>query len=205
MQNLVWIHQSVWNRALLRCGSVIGLEQVSAIQTHSRLLCGGDGRPQTAMATGFGSAVGFLNLIAGRQQTHSAARESSRLDWRTSRAMRRYLAAVWFVGGEWRSMSIDATFPRGAEVEHGEMKKSRALEGEICNGNRVHVPRNVEMLRKSCFDESKHESITFESDSQLKRIDDSCFSSCFELKSICIPPDAENLGHDGFCVPFLKI
>jgi hypothetical protein len=53
------------------------------------------------------------------------------------------------------------------------------------------ILRNVEILGKSCFagDCTKFnslESITFENDSRLTRIEDYCFQKC-SLKSICIP------------------
>jgi hypothetical protein len=40
------------------------------------------------------------------------------------------------------------------------------------------IPRNVEILPKSCFSRSKLESITFESESHLTLIKDSCFEDC---------------------------
>jgi hypothetical protein len=40
------------------------------------------------------------------------------------------------------------------------------------------IPRNVEILSKFCFYGSKLESITFESESRLTQIEDSCLSNC---------------------------
>jgi hypothetical protein len=54
------------------------------------------------------------------------------------------------------------------------------------------IPRNIEILPKSCFAQSKLESIIFENESRLTRIKDSCFFNC-SLKSICIPQHVEIL------------
>jgi hypothetical protein len=42
----------------------------------------------------------------------------------------------------------------------------------------ISILRNVEILPKSCFAESKLKSITFESESHLTLIEDSCFKNC---------------------------
>jgi hypothetical protein len=59
------------------------------------------------------------------------------------------------------------------------------------------IPRNVEILAKSCFAQSTLESLTFENESRLTRIEDSCFSYC-SLKSICIPRNVEILSKSCF-------
>jgi hypothetical protein len=64
-----------------------------------------------------------------------------------------------------------------------------------CSLKSICIPRNVEIFGKSCFasdwrNRNALESITFESESHLVRIGDSCFSHC-SLKSICIPRNVE--------------
>jgi hypothetical protein len=61
----------------------------------------------------------------------------------------------------------------------------------------ISIPRNLEMLRKSCFKRLKLESITFESESRLTRIEESCFSSC-SLKSISIPRNGDFIAGSAF-------
>jgi hypothetical protein len=57
----------------------------------------------------------------------------------------------------------------------------------------VHIWKEVIILGKSCFQGCKHvESITFSKESELKRIEELCFHSCF-FKSICIPRTVEIL------------
>jgi hypothetical protein len=61
------------------------------------------------------------------------------------------------------------------------------------------IPLNVEILPKSCFAQSKLESITFESESRLTRIEETCFLNC-SLKSICIPRNVEILPKSCFAL-----
>jgi hypothetical protein len=53
------------------------------------------------------------------------------------------------------------------------------------------------VLGESCFSGSGFESITFEGESRLKQIEESCFT-CSSLKSICIPRDVEILDKSRF-------
>jgi hypothetical protein len=61
----------------------------------------------------------------------------------------------------------------------------------------VGIWQEVEILGESCFAWSKLESVTFESESRLRRIEKSCFSG-FSLTSICIPRNVEILGESCF-------
>jgi hypothetical protein len=93
---------------------------------------------------------------------------------------------------------VDQLFPRGRRIEHSDMRNVPRDDKLLNHGTRICIPRNVEMLGKSCFagDYTKAnslESIIFESDSRLTRIEDSCFKCC-SLKSMCIPRNVEMLG-----------
>jgi hypothetical protein len=62
---------------------------------------------------------------------------------------------------------------------------------EFCSVQSICIPNSVEILCKSCFAGSqckllKINSITFEWESKLKPIEESCFKFC-SLQSICIP------------------
>jgi hypothetical protein len=62
----------------------------------------------------------------------------------------------------------------------------------------VCIPRNVEILGSGCFFECKQlESVTFEEESRLCRIEENCFSQC-PLKSVCIPRNVKILGESCF-------
>jgi hypothetical protein len=55
----------------------------------------------------------------------------------------------------------------------------------------------VRVLKKSCFEKSQIETIVFEGESQLKRIEESCFSAA-RLRSIVIPKSVEVLENSCF-------
>jgi hypothetical protein len=66
-------------------------------------------------------------------------------------------------------------------------------EKEVRNGERACAPRNVKLLRESCWHRSKLESITLERELRLAQIGEACFLWC-SLKSITIPRNIEMLG-----------
>jgi hypothetical protein len=59
------------------------------------------------------------------------------------------------------------------------------------------IPRSVESLGESCFEEAKIETLTFESGSQLREIEKECFDGC-ELTSVRIPRLVEVLSEGCF-------
>jgi hypothetical protein len=61
----------------------------------------------------------------------------------------------------------------------------------------VYIWKEIEVLGKSCFACSNLETVTFESESRLTRIEESCFEKC-SMKSICIPRNVEILGKSCF-------
>jgi hypothetical protein len=61
----------------------------------------------------------------------------------------------------------------------------------------INISRNVEILGKSCFSDSKVELITFENESQLAVIEDFCFLKC-SMKSINIPRNVEYIAGSVF-------
>jgi hypothetical protein len=87
---------------------------------------------------------------------------------------------------------IDQSFPRGHRIEHGDTKTVGAHDKLFNHGTRICIPRNAEVLLKSCFADSKLKSITCESESRLTRIEESGLFNC-SLTSICIPRNVEIL------------
>jgi hypothetical protein len=60
------------------------------------------------------------------------------------------------------------------------------------------VWRDIRVLGKSCFAATDYvETLVFETDSKLVRIDDTCFQEC-SLRSICIHASVEALGRGCF-------
>jgi hypothetical protein len=57
----------------------------------------------------------------------------------------------------------------------------------------VLIPKEIVVLGPSCFEGAKVESVMFEAESRLTRIDDLCFSEC-PLNKLCIPSLVESLG-----------
>jgi hypothetical protein len=92
---------------------------------------------------------------------------------------------------------VNELFPRGRRIEHGDMTDLPTHDKPLRHGTRICIPRNVKMFGKSCFADSNLESITFESDSRLTRIEDSCFE-CSSLKSICIPRNVDFIAGSAF-------
>jgi hypothetical protein len=88
---------------------------------------------------------------------------------------------------------------RGGSNDNFEIAGSRF----VCyrgSSQSVVIPKDIEILGKSCFAGNlwaELELITFENESRLTRIEDSCFSNC-SFKSICIPQNVEILGYSCF-------
>jgi len=61
----------------------------------------------------------------------------------------------------------------------------------------IDIPNWLSVLDKFCFCNSNVESLTFESESMLTRIEEECLVRC-PLKSICIPRSVEILGKSCF-------
>jgi hypothetical protein len=87
---------------------------------------------------------------------------------------------------------IDEVFPRGCRIAHSGITYVSTLDKAPSHIRRICIPRNAEILPKSCFDWSKPESITFENESRLTRIEESCFSN-YSLQTICILRNVEIL------------
>jgi hypothetical protein len=70
---------------------------------------------------------------------------------------------------------------------------------EICliryfgGSNQVQIWADIEVLGESCFSDLELKAITFEGQTQMRRIEKCCFSRC-SFKSICIPRNIEILG-----------
>jgi hypothetical protein len=92
---------------------------------------------------------------------------------------------------------------RGGSNDDFEIADSRF----VCyrgSSQSVVIPKDIEILGKSCFSKSRLESIIFKNESRLTRIEDSCFSRC-SLKSISIPRNIEILGKSCFCASRLEL
>jgi hypothetical protein len=73
----------------------------------------------------------------------------------------------------------------------------------VSRSQSVVVPKEVEILSRFCFSHSSVQgpepsTITFGSESQLKRIEERCFWEC-ALKSICIPRNVDFIDGSAFC------
>jgi hypothetical protein len=62
---------------------------------------------------------------------------------------------------------FDRAFPRGHQVQHGEVTKFRVLGLKVCDGKSV--------IGKCCFAGLEFESIPFERESRLNQTEDHCF------------------------------
>jgi hypothetical protein len=57
--------------------------------------------------------------------------------------------------------------------------------GSVC------LPRNVRVVRKSAFECSLVQFVTFDGESKLDWVEDKCFSGCENLVNVVIPEGAE--------------
>jgi hypothetical protein len=97
------------------------------------------------------------------------------------------------------TITVDATNHRFSIDRYFVVdKQDNRLVQYFGESGRVSIWNEVEILGESCFAFSSLQSITFERESRLTRIDDSCFKDC-ALKLICIPRNVEILGKSCFC------
>jgi hypothetical protein len=98
-----------------------------------------------------------------------------------------------FVGSSMQMISVDAhnsklRIARDFLLDFVDFKLARYFGREA----RVTVTKEVKVLGRSCFKGTKVHVVVFEQGSNLKRIEESCFTGC-RLKSIQIPRSVETL------------
>jgi hypothetical protein len=104
-----------------------------------------------------------------------------------------FIVVSAFIGCKCLSITIDAENLRFSIDRYFLVdEQGKCFVRYFGESDRVSISRNVEILPKLCFTYSKLEPLTFENESRLTRIEDSCFLYC-SLKSICIPRNVEIL------------